>query len=202
MFWRLAAWVLRGAATVNGQFSTLLARWNAGDEEAFKSLVSLVYAELRRLAHNRLNQENNPTLNTTALVHEAYVRLAEHPPHEVSDRNHFFAVAATVMRRILVDNARERLAVKRDGGIRLELQPDMVLVSERDVDLLALDEALTRLATLDSQQSQIVELRYFGGLSIEDTSEFLGISPATVKRSWGSARVWLLREISRGEAHA
>jgi RNA polymerase sigma factor (TIGR02999 family) len=188
---------------VNGQqFSTLLARWNAGDEEAFKSLVSLVYAELRRLAHNRLSQENNPTLNTTALVHEAYVRLAEHPPHAISDRNHFFAVAATVMRRILVDNARERLAAKRDGGIRLELQPDMVLASERDVDLLALDEALTRLAQLDSQQSQIVELRYFGGLSIEDTSEFLGISPATVKRSWGSARVWLLREISRGEAHA
>jgi RNA polymerase sigma factor (TIGR02999 family) len=185
------------------QFINLLARWNAGDEAAFKSLVSLCYSELRRLAHYRLVQENsNLTLNTTALVHEAYVRLTEHRPQKVTDRNHFFAVAATVMRRVLVDKARERLAAKRDGGIRLELQPDMLSASDRDVDLLALDEALTRPAELDSQQSQIVELRYFGGLSIEDTSQFLGISPATVKRSWSSARAWLLREMSRGEARA
>ena len=187
--------------STGGQITSLLGRWKAGDEEAFKSLVSLVYAELRRLAHNRLGQENSKlTVNTTALVHETYVRLVEHPPHDISDRNHFFAVAATVMRRVLVDHARERLAAKRDGGIRLELQPDMLSASERDVDLLALDEALTRLAELDAQQSQIVELRYFGGLSIEDTTECLGISPATVKRSWSSARAWLLREMSQGEA--
>lgn len=184
-----------------GPFSTLLARWNAGDEEAFKSLVTLVYGELHRLAHNRLGHENsNLTLNTTALVHEAYMRLAEHPPREVIDRTHFFAIAATVMRRVLVDSARERLAGKRDGGIRLELEPDLLPATDQNVDLLALDEALTRLAELDPQQSKVVELRYFGGLSIEDTAQFLGISPATVKRSWSSARVWLLREMSRGEA--
>lgn len=186
---------------VEEQFTGLLARWKAGDEEAFKSLVSLVYAELRRLAHRRLNQEAaNLTLNTTALVHETYVRLAEHPPRGISDRSHFFALAATVMRRVLVDHARERLAAKRDGGIRLELAPDMLSASVRDVDLMALDEALNTLAQLDERQSRIVELRFFAGLSVEDTSQFLGISAATVKRSWASARAWLLRELSHNEA--
>ena len=178
--------------STGGQITSLLGRWSAGDEEAFKSLVSLVYAELHRLAHNRLGQENSHlTVNTTALVHETYVRLAEHPPHEVRDRNHFFAVAATVMRRVVVDHARERLAAKRDGGIRLELQPDMMPASVRDVDLLALDEALDALSQLDERQSRIVELRFFAGLSIEDTAEVLAISPATVKRDWMTARAWL-----------
>ncbi len=182
-----------------GQFSTLLARWNAGDEEAFKSLVSLVYAELRRLAHYRLNQESSHlTLNTTALVHETYLRLAEHPPRQVGDRNHFFAVAATVMRRVLVDSARERLAAKRDAGIRLELEPEMLSAGERNVDLLALDEALIALSQLDERQSRIVEMRFFAGLSIEDTAEILATSPATVKREWIIARAWLHREMSRG----
>jgi RNA polymerase sigma factor (TIGR02999 family) len=180
------------------QITSLLARWNAGDEEAFKSLVSLVYAELRRLAHNRLGQVNsNLTVNTTALVHETYVRLAEHPPHEVKDRNHFFAIAATVMRRVLVDHARERLAAKRDGGIRLELQSDMMPASDRDVDLLALDEALDALSQLDQRQSRIVELRFFAGLSIEETAEVLATSPATVKRDWMTARAWLYDALSR-----
>lgn len=184
---------------VERQLTTLLARWKSGDEEAFKSLVSLVYPELRRLAHYRLNQDpGNLTLNTTALVHEAYVRLAEHPPQEVADRNHFLAVAATVMRRVLVDKARERLAAKRDGGIRLELQSDMLSGSYRDVDLLALDEALDALKELDERQSRIVELRFFAGLSIEDTAEVLSTSPATVKRDWVTARAWLRREMSGG----
>ena len=179
------------------QLTSLLARWKAGDEEAFKSLVSLVYPELRRLAHYRLNKDSgNLTLNTTALVHEAYVRLAEHPPHEVVDRNHFLAVAATVMRRVLVDKARERLAAKRGGGIRLELQSDMLSASDRDVDMLALDEALDALKELDERQSRIVELRFFAGLSIEDTAAVLATSPATVKRDWITARAWLRREMS------
>ena len=184
--------------STEGQITSLLGRWNAGDEEAFKSLVSLVYAELRRLAHNRLGQENsNLTVNTTALVHETYVRLAEHPPHGLNDRNHFFAVAATVMRRVLVDHARERLAAKRDGGIRLELQSDMMPASDRDVDLLALDEALDTLRQLDERQSRVVELRFFTGLSIEDTAEVLATSPATVKRDWVTARAWLCEVMSR-----
>ncbi len=189
-----------GGALVEGEeFTRLLARWKSGDEEAFKSLVSLVYAELRRLAHRRLNQEAaNLTLNTTALVHETYVRLAEHPPREISDRTHFFAVAATVMRRVLVDHARESLAAKRNGGIRLELAPEMLSAKDREVDLLALDEALSALARLDERQSRIVELRFFAGLSIEDTAAILGTSPATVKREWMTARAWLHDVISRG----
>lgn len=180
--------------------SDLMARWAAGDEAAFNSLVSLVYDELRRLAHRRLgHQHGDPTLNTTALVHETYMRLAGHPPREVNDRHRFFALAATVMRSVLVDHARERLAAKRNAGIRLELSPDMLVTNARDVELLSLDRALNALALLDERQSRIIELRFFAGLSIEDTAEILGMSPATVKRDWVTARAWLHDSMSRGE---
>jgi len=178
----------------------LLDRWTKGDREAFKSLVPLVYAELRRLAHQRLRQERqNHTLQTTALVHEAYLRLAQHPPRALTDRKHFLALAAGVMRQVLVDHAREKRAAKREPGIKLELQPEMMPVPARDVDFLALDQALNGLAKLDARQSKIVELRFFAGLSIEDTSAVLGMSAATVKRDWITARAWLQNEMSRAE---
>jgi len=183
----------------------LLLHWGNGDRKALEAILPLVYNELRRLARYHLQQQRpNHTLQTTALVHEAYLRLAEEKFLQVKDRGHFLGIAAQLMRWILVDYERNRRAAKRGAGaLHLTLDPSVAARSQdRDVDLLALDEALNRLAKLDRQQSQIVELRYFGGLTIEDTSEFLGISPATVKRSWASACAWLLREMSRGEARA
>ena len=182
--------------------SELLGRWTKGDQEALTSLVPLVYAELRRLAHYRLRQERaDHTLQTTALVHEAYLRIAKHPPKSLNDRKHFLALAAGIMRQVLVDHAREKQAAKREGGIKLELQPEMMPVPVRELDFIALDRALDGLAKLDARQSKIVELRFFAGLSIEDTSEVLGLSPATVKRYWVTARAWLQHEISKGERH-
>jgi RNA polymerase sigma factor (TIGR02999 family) len=178
--------------------SQLLERWTSGDQEALKSLVPLVYAELRQLAHYRLRRESHPqTLQTTALVNEAYLRLAQNPPERVIDRKHFLALAAGIMRQILVDHAREKQAKKRQGGIQIELQPNLVPVPERLVDFVALDEALTELAKLDPRQSKIVELRFFAGLSIEDVSQVLGMSPMTVKRDWLTARAWLYQQMSR-----
>ena len=186
-----------GSELSRHDLSQLLDRWTQGDAEALKALVPLVYAELRRLAHHRLRQERKDhTLQTTALVHEAYLRLAQHPPRTVNDRKHFLALAAGVMRKVLVDHAREKRAAKRDGRIKLELQPEMMPVPAPDVDLLALDHALDGLAKLDARQSKIVELRFFAGLSIEDTSEVLGMSPATVKRDWITARAWIYRSMT------
>jgi len=177
--------------------SQLLLRWTGGDKEALKSLVPLVYIELRRLAHNRLrNERDNHTLQTTALVHEAYLRLAEHPPNKVFDRKHFLALAAGIMRQVLVDHAREKQAQKRDGGVQIELDSKIGPVAERHLDVLAINEALTNLAKLDARQSTIVELRFFAGLSIEDTAEVLGLSSATVKRDWITARAWLLQQMT------
>lgn len=185
--------------------SELLLHWGNGDRKALEAILPLVYNELRRLARYHLQQQRpNHTLQTTALVHEAYLRLAEEKSLQVENRAHFLGVAAQLMRWILVDYERNRRAAKRGGGAtRVTLDPSVAVHSQPpDVDLLTLDEALNRLSKLDQQQSQIIELRYFGGLSIEDTSEFLGISPATVKRSWSSARAWLLREMSRGSLTA
>jgi len=166
-------------------------------------MLPLVYNELRRLARHHLRQQRpNHTLQATALVHEAYLRLAQGKSLHFENRAHFLGIAAQLMRWILVDYERNRRAAKRGAGAtKLTLDPSVSAPRSpgRDVDLLALDRALERLAKLDAQQSQIVELRYFGGLSIEDTSQFLGIAPATVKRSWASARAWLLREMSGGE---
>jgi RNA polymerase sigma factor (TIGR02999 family) len=184
------------------QVSELLLHWGKGDRQALESLLPLVYEELRRLARSHLRQHRpNHTLQTTAVVHEAYLRMAENKSLRIENRAHFLGIAAQLMRWILVDYERKRRAAKRGSGVvPLTLDEDIETpsASGRSVDLLALNEALDRLGKLDGQQSQIIELRYFGGLSIEDTSEFLGISPATVKRGWASARAWLLREMSTG----
>jgi RNA polymerase sigma factor (TIGR02999 family) len=180
-----------------------LSGWSVGDHQALEAVLPEVYDELRRLAHRHLRQQRpNHTLQTTALVHEAYLRLAGDKSLAVSNRVHFLGIAAQLMRWILVDYERNRRTAKRGAGVTcltLEESEAVGNDSHTSVDLLALDQALDRLAKLDSQQSCIIELRYFGGFSIEDTSSFLGVSPATVKRSWVSARAWLLREISGGE---
>jgi RNA polymerase sigma factor (TIGR02999 family) len=178
--------------------SQLLGKWKNGDQEALRALVPLVYTELRRLAHYYLQGENTGhTLESTALVHEAYMRLAGRSPLQLQNRTHFFAVASHLMRQILVDYARRRRRAKRDGGRKLTLDEAVFLRAGRDLDLVALDDALNELSRLDAQQSQIVELRFFGGLSIAQTADLLSISPATVKREWVTARVWLHREMSR-----
>jgi RNA polymerase sigma factor (TIGR02999 family) len=182
--------------------------WGNGDRQALESLLPLVYDELRRMARNQLSQQRpNHTLQTTALVHEAYMRLARNKVIAVDSRTHFLGIAAQLMRWILVDYERRRRTTKRGAGAtQLSLDERMILPSatpvNQNVDLLALDAALRKLAELDSQQSQIIELRFFAGLSIEDTAKFLDVSPATVKRSWTSARAWLLREMNSGERNA
>lgn len=184
--------------------SELLLEWGNGDREALKAILPHVYDELKRLAHHYLRQGRpNHTLQTTGLVHEAYLRLGGEKYLRVKDRAHFLGVAAQLMRWILVDYERNRRAAKRGAGAtKLMLDPSIgeARSQSQDVDLLALNEALDRLAKLDPHQSRIVEMRYFGGLTIEDTSEFLGLSQAAVRRGWSSARVWLRREMRRGEA--
>ena len=178
--------------------SQLLGKWKNGDQAALRALVPIVYTELRRLAHYYLQGENpGHTLESAALVHEAFLRLAERSPLQLQNRTHFFAVASHLMRQILVDYARRRRRVKRGGGHKLTLDEAVFLPGGRDLDLVALDGALNELSRLDAQQSRIVELRFFGGLSIAQTAEVLSISPATVKREWATARVWLHREMSR-----
>ena len=182
--------------------SELLIEWGKGDRAALEAVLPLVYEQLRRLARYQLRQQRpNHTLQTTAIVHEAYLKLSQEKSLRVENRTHFLGIAAQLMRWILVDYERNRRAAKRGAGAtRVTLSPEIATPRSpsQDVDLLALDEALGKLAKLDQQQSRIVELRYFAGLSVEDTSQFLGVSPATVKRSWASARLWLLREMSRG----
>jgi RNA polymerase sigma factor (TIGR02999 family) len=177
----------------------LLVRWRGGDERALESLIPLVYGELRSLAHHYLRQERpDHTLQSTALVHEAYVRLVGHEPPALQNRSHFFGVAARLMREILVDYARSQRAAKRGGGAPSIALDEVENVAQRlDVDLLLLDDALNELARLDQRQSRIVELRFFSGLSIDETSDVLGISPTTVSREWTTARAWLYRQIAR-----
>jgi RNA polymerase sigma factor (TIGR02999 family) len=179
----------------------LLAKWRAGDEESLSRLVPLVYNTLRRLAHRHLRKERpGHTLQTTALVNEAYLCLAKQEPMEFENRAHFFAVCAQVIREILVQYARRRNAAKRGGGGQnFALDYTLGVAERRSVDLIALDDALNGLAKLDPQQSRIVELRFFGGLSVEETSCVLDISPGTVKRYWTTARAWLHNEITRAE---
>ncbi len=176
-----------------------LDRWNAGDRDARDELIPLVYHELRHLARRSLaGQRPNHTLQSTALVHEAYLRLARHDRARWQNREHFFAVASRVMRQILVDHARRARAAKRGGApVTLEIDAAVAGPDRREIDLVALDDALHALAALDPRQSQIVELRFFGGLSIDDVSKLLGISPATVKRNWATARSWLYAELQR-----
>jgi RNA polymerase sigma factor (TIGR02999 family) len=175
----------------------LLVAWSNGDKAALDRLMPLVYTELRRLAHHYMSRERpGHTLQTTALVNEAYMRLVDQENIRWENRAHFFGIAARLMREILVDHARSRQAAKRGGGqYRLSLSEVDRIASRPDVNLIALDEALGRLEAVDPQKSRIVELRYFGGLGIEETAKVIGISPATVKRDWSMARAWLRSEI-------
>ena len=178
----------------------LLAKWNAGDQQALEGLVPLVYNELHGLAHHYLRGERSGhTLQTTALIHEAYLRLVEQGPFEAENRNHFVAVAATLMRQILVDYARRHRAAKRGADCRVRLDDEIDVGKGRDVDVLALDDALNQLARRDPQQSRIVELRFFAGLTVEEAAALLDISAATVKRDWSMARAWLLRQMRKSE---
>lgn len=173
---------------------------NKEDKEALDDLIPLVYDELRRQAHRYLRRERaGHTLQTTALVNEAYLKLIEQRNATWESRAHFFAIAANLMRRILIDYAKMKHRVKR-GGVKSDLPIDEALtinVSESTFNLLELDEVLTRFARIDEQQAQIVELRYFSGLSIEETADVMKISPATVKRDWTLAKAWLHRELTR-----
>lgn len=170
--------------------------------DAEDQLLPLVYDELRRLAASYMRRENaGHTLQATALVHEAYLQLVDQTRVTWQNRAHFFGVAARLMRRILVDHARARNAAKRGGGgQKLTLQEAVGLLGNRDVELEALDDALTDLARLDPQQSRIVELRFFGGLTVEETAEVLGTSPSTIEREWRTARAWLHSQLTRGDA--
>jgi len=176
--------------------------WQDGDAAALDRLLPVVYDELRRLARHQLRSErSNHTLQSTALVHEAYLRLVKQGPLRVDNRAHFFGIAAGLMRQILVDHARRRGSVKRGAdALTLQLDDAAMLPQKPPIDLIALDDALNTLALLDNRQSRIVELRFFGGLTIEDASDVLGLSPATVKREWATARLWLQRELTRSES--
>jgi RNA polymerase sigma factor (TIGR02999 family) len=175
----------------------LLNEWSDGDERALDRLTPLVYEELRQHAARYLRRERpGHTMQTTALINEAYLRLIDAKEVRWQGRGHFFAIAANLMRRILVDHARQRNAAKRGGSpIHVTLDRIVARVKQPEVDVLAIDEALTKLAAIDRQQAHIVELRFFSGLSVEETAAALGISPRTVKRDWSVARAWLRREI-------
>lgn len=180
------------------EVTVLLRRWSAGDREALDRLIEIVYPELHRIAMRHLRQERrDPTLQCTALVHEAYLRLAGKQEPQWSDRSHFFAVASKIIRGILVDYRRARASAKRGGGEeRVLLEEAAVSTGQDPVDLLDLDTALTELEQLDPQQASIVEMRFFGGLGVEETAHVLGISPATVKRDWVLAKTWIHRRLS------
>lgn len=181
--------------------TAVLAQLRAGDAQAADKLLPLVYEELRRLAARYMRAESEGhTLQPTALVHEAYLRLVNQADASWQNRAHFFAVAAQAMRNILVDHARGLRAAKRGGGgHKLPLNEAADVAFERGEYVVALDEALSRLAAFDPQQGRVVELRFFGGLTIEETAEVLGISPKTVQRDWLMARAWLHREVTKGD---
>ena len=180
----------------------LLLAWSHGDPDALNELTPLIYSQLRHLASRILRGERaDHTLQSTALVHEVYLKLIDQRRVQWHDRDHFFAVASQMIRRILVSYARAHNTSKRGGGkARLQFDEAIAVAGNRDADLVALDDALEALALIDPQQGRIVELRFFGGLSIESTASVLGISPATVKRDWTVARGWLFRELSRSGA--
>lgn len=180
------------------EITQLLLGWNQGNKQALDALIPLVATELRRIAERHLRGESNDhTLQPTALVNECYLRLIDRRQVSWQDRAHFFGFAARTMRRILVDHARARRSAKRGHGVRaIPLDEHVTVAMEADVDVVALDEALKTLATLDERQSHIVELRFFAGLTIKETAEVLGIAEATVSRDWTSARAWLFRELS------
>jgi RNA polymerase sigma factor (TIGR02999 family) len=181
------------------EVTQLLQQWSSGQEQALDRLLPHIHGELRKLAASYLRKERpDHTLQPTALVNEAFLKLVDQRAAKWQSRAHFFGIAAQAMRRILVDHARAHSADKRGGDVR-KVPLDTIDVMDRvvDVDLLALDEALTRLASMDPQQSRIVELRFFGGLTMEETAEVMHISPATIGREWRMAKAWLSAELSR-----
>lgn len=178
------------------EITHLLRRWGEGDAAALDTLMPLVYDRMRRLAHQRLRSEPDASLNTTALVHEAYLKLVDSPQVNVRDRGHFLGLASRVMRHLLVDHARMRKAAKRGlGATRIELGDDFGIADEAIDSITELDAALARLDTIDERRSRILEQRYFGGLTLEETASALGISLATVKRELRSARAWLALQL-------
>lgn len=179
--------------------SELLTRWQSGDPEALEELIPLVYKELRDIARFHLQRERpGHTLQSAALVNEAYLRLVDQRPFDTNSRGHFLAVASRLMRQILVDYARSHGAAKRGADNRVQLDLSLVLAKVPSADVIAVDDALTGLAKLDEQQSRIVELRFFGGLGIEEIAESLCVSASTVKRDWNVAKAWLTRHIKKG----
>jgi len=180
------------------EITQLLLSWSKGDKAALDQLIPLVYPELRRLARRYMSRESpDHTLQTSALINEAYLRLVDQQAVEWQDRAHFFAVAAQVMRHILIDHARSHLYGKRGAGAQhVPLDEVAVVGLERATELVALDDALTSLAKIDERKARIVELRFFGGLSVEETAEAMKVSPITVMREWRTAKAWLHREIS------
>ena len=188
-----------GDAADRERIGRLLTDWANRDPTARERLVPLVYEELRRLAHHYMRDEREGhTLQTTAVVNEVYLRLAGIDALSWRDRAHFFAMAATLMRRVLVDYARQRGRDKRGGGVSVTSLDENAIAPQPAVDVVALDRALERLVAVDRQQSRVVELRFFAGLSVEETAEALGISPATVKRDWATAKLWLFHELNTG----
>ena len=177
----------------------LLVAWSGGDEHALETLMPLVHGELRRLARRQMaGEREGHTLQTTALINEAYLRLVDLTRVRWQDRAHFLAMSARLMRRILVDHARSRLYAKRGGGAAtVSLDETVVVTNDARPDLVALDDALQALAAVDARKSQVVEMRFFGGLSVEETAEALGVSPQTVMRDWRLARAWLAVELQR-----
>ena len=187
---------------MNSNVTLLLVDWRNGNQEALNQLMPLVYDELRGLAKHYMSREREGhTLQTNALVNEAYLRLANQQGVDWQNRAHYFAIAAQVMRHLLVDHARAKQYAKRGGGSQqVTLNEGSALVDESPIEVLALNEALDRLAVIDLRKSRIVELRYFGGLSSEETAEVLGVSEITVKREWLKAKAWLFRELSQTSA--
>lgn len=183
------------------ELTRLLEAVSEGNRSAVDQLLPIVYHELRALAQRRLSAERSDhTLQATALVHEAYMKLIDQREVQWQNRAHFFGVAALAMRRILVNHAKAKGRVKRGGGgARVELTEAAAITAEPDLDIVALDEAMKRLAEVDERAARVVELRFFGGMSVEETAEVLQVAPATVKRDWTIARAWLLREIQKGD---
>jgi RNA polymerase sigma factor (TIGR02999 family) len=189
------------SAVSQQRMTELLARWSQGDDAALVELTPLVYGELRRLAHREMGAERTGhTLQTTALVNEAYLRLADQTNPRWQNRAHFFAVAARAMRRILVSYARSQRSQKRGGGaLKLELDEAALVSPEESKEIIDLHEALERLATLDSRKAQVVELKYFGGLNYDEMAEVLKISPVTARRDWRFAKAWLYTQLQKGD---
>jgi len=182
--------------------SVLLAKWRSGDEQALQALIPLVYKDLRALAHRYLrNERSSHTMLSMDLVHEAYLRMAGQNPIAAQNRTHFIAIAARLMRQILVDYARSHRAAKRGAALRVTLNSAIAPPVARPTDLVALDDALLELARIDERQSRIVELRFFGGLTNEEAAEVLGVSLSAVKRDWNVAKAWLTRQMKKG-SHA